>query len=266
MARRSVLLTVALLIAALGTAMIIMYVQGINARAVEGQDLVRVLTATEMIESGETMSEAQADGKVAASDIVRDDVVEGALSSATSVADKVALSTIYPGEQIISQKFGDAGSQETLTIPDDKLAVSVELTDPARVAGFVNPGSMVAIFTSADPEVIKTDGETQQLSTYTRLLLPQVQVIGVGTTSVQSRTTTTEDGEQTTEEVPRTILTIAVDQEQAEKIIFAGRNSDLSFALLSENSKVAENEGVTASDIMPEVFRGIKGIPGGGGQ
>ena len=59
MARRSVLLIVAALIAALGTAMILLYVQGINARATEGQDLVRVLTATEVIEPGETMDEAQ---------------------------------------------------------------------------------------------------------------------------------------------------------------------------------------------------------------
>lgn len=259
MARRSVLLTVAALIAALGTAMIVMYVQGISARANEGKELVRVLTATEVIDPGESMSEAQAAGKIESTEIVRESAVNGALSSAESIEDKVALGTIYPGEQIISQKFGDSGSQEGLSIPDNKLAISVELTDPARVAGFVNPGSQVAIFASADPELIKEDGTKQELSTYTRLLLPKVQVIGVGTTTVQERTTTTEDGEQTTEQVPRTILTVAVDQEEAEKTIFASRNGDLSFALLSDRSAVKDNPGVTAADIMPEVFRGAGG-------
>ncbi len=39
-----------------------------------------------------------------------------------------------------------------LVIPDDKMAVSVELTDFERVAGFVNPGNEVAIFATAlDP-------------------------------------------------------------------------------------------------------------------
>lgn len=132
----------------------------------------------------------------------------------------------------------------------------MELTDPARVAGFVNPGSRVAIFASGDPELIKEDGSTQELSPYTRLLLPDVQVIGVGTTTVQQRTTTTEDGEQTTEEVPRTILTVAVSQEEAERVIYAARNGDLSFALRNDSSKVQDNAGVTAVDIMPEVFRG----------
>ena len=81
----------------------------------------------------------------------RDDLVDGALSSTGSISDLVALGTIYPGEQIIAPKFGSLGDTESLVIPDDKMAVSVELTDPERVAGFVNPGSEVAIFVSADP-------------------------------------------------------------------------------------------------------------------
>ncbi len=169
----------------------------------------------------------------------------------------MALGPIYPGQQIIGQQFGDPGSEETLTIPDDKLAVSVELTDPARVAGFVNPGSWVAIFASADPEIYKPDGSTQKLPQYTRILLPKVQVIGVGDTSVSARTTT-EDGKETTEQIPRTILTIAVDQDQAERVIYAARNGDLSFALRTDNSKATNKPGVTANDIMPEIFRGAR--------
>lgn len=258
MARRSILLGVAFVIAALGTAMVILYVQGIEARATEGQALVEVLTATDVIKGGESVADAQAAGKFEKTQVVREDMVEGALSSTSSIDDQVAIGTIFPGQQVIGQQFGDPGSQETLTIPADKLAISVELTDPARVAGFVNPGSRVAIFASGDPELYKSDGTTQKLSTVTRLLLPDVEVIGVGHTSMSSKTTTSEDGEKTTEEIPRTILTVAVDQEQAERVIFAGRNGDLSFALRTSKSKVTDNVGVTASDIMPEAFRGLR--------
>ena len=34
----------------------------------------------------------------------------------------VALSTIYPNEQIITAKFGSPGDQETLTLPDGSIA------------------------------------------------------------------------------------------------------------------------------------------------
>ena len=256
MARRSILLLAAILIAAVGTTMIVLYVQGIDARAAEGQELVEVLTAADVIEAGESVAEAQSAGKFEKTDLVRGDMVEGALSSTTSIDDQVSIGTIFPGEQLISQKFGEPGSEETLTIPDDKLAISVELPDPARVAGFVNPGSRVAIFVSADPELFRPDGSTQKLPQYTGLLLPDVQVIGVGTTTVAARTTTSEDGAQTVEEIPRTILTIAVDQEQAERVIFASRNGELSFALLNDKSSVAAGPGVTATDIMPGAFKG----------
>jgi pilus assembly protein CpaB len=257
MARRPIILTVALAIAALGTAMVILYVQGIDARAADGQEQVEVLTATDVIEAGESVDDAEAAGKLAKTRVVRDDVVDGALSSTASIKDEVALDSIYPGQQIISQNFGDPGDEEILTIPDDMLAVSVELTDPARVAGFVMPGSEVAIFASGDPEVYLPDGSTQKLAPYTRLILPRIQVIGVGDTSVAARTTTT-DGEETTEQIPRTILTVAVNQEQAERIIYAARNGDLAFALRTDESRVEDNRGVTARDLMPEIFAGVR--------
>ncbi|WP_457205734.1 Flp pilus assembly protein CpaB, partial [Nocardioides sp. P5_C9_2] len=214
MARRSVLLIVAVLIALVGTSLIVLYVQGIDSRATAGQELVEVLTATDVIDPGEEVSAAQEAGKFEKSEVRREDLVEGALTSTSSINDLVAVGTIYPGEQILAKKFGNAGQATGLVIPDDKLAVSVELTDPERVAGFVNPGSEVAIFVSADPVLYKPDGTERKLPQYTGLLLPKVGVVGVGTTSVAATTTTTEEGEQT-EQVARTILTVAVDQQQA---------------------------------------------------
>lgn len=257
MARRSILLTVAVLIALVGTSLIVLYVQGIDARATADQELVEVLTATDVIDAGEDVATAQEAGKFEKTQVRRVDLVEGALTSTSSISDLVAVGTIYPGEQILAKKFGNMGDAGALVIPDDKLAVSVELTDPERVAGFVNPGSEVAIFVSADPVLYKPDGEEQTLPQYTGLLLPKVEVVGVGTTSMAAQTTKTEDGEQT-EQVARTILTVAVDQKQAEKLIFASRNGDISFALLTGDSQVTDSAGVRAADIMPGAFRGIQ--------
>jgi pilus assembly protein CpaB len=256
MARRSVLLIVAVLIALVGTSLIVLYVQGIDARATAGQELVEVLTATDVIEAGEDVAAAQEAGKFEKSEVRREDLVEGALTSTSSITDLVAVGTIYPGEQILAKKFGNLGDAGTLVIPDDKLAVSVELTDPERVAGFVNPGSEVAIFVSADPVLYKPDGKEQKLAQYTGLLLPKVEVVGVGTTSIAAKTTKSEEGEET-EQVARTILTVAVNQEDAEKLIYADRNGDISFALLTGDSEVSANAGVRAADIMPGAFRNI---------
>jgi pilus assembly protein CpaB len=258
MARRSALMLVALVVAGLGTAMILLYVQGVDARAAEGQTQVTVLTATAMIEPGESLADAKAAGKLEEREVARDDAAAGALDSTATIEDQVALGTIYPDQQILGQQWGDPAALETLGIPEGQLAVSVELTDPARVAGFVSPGSWVAIFASGDPEMYLPDGSTRKLAPYTRILLPKVQVIGVGDTSVSSRTTKDDDGKETTEQIPRTILTIAVRQEQAEKVIYAARNGDLSFALRTDKSVATDNRGVTALDIMPEIFGGAR--------
>ena len=260
MSRRTVLLVVAALIAALGTAMIVLYVQGIDERATQGQELVEVLTATEVIDAGETVSAAQEAGKFDVKQVRRTDMVSGALASTNDIADLVALSTIYPGEQIISSRFGTLGDMESLVIPDDKMALSVELTDFERVAGFVNPGSEVAIFSTAAAPIRRLpDGTEQTLASTTRILLTRVPVVGVGTTSVSSRTVQTEEGAQVTEEVPRTILTLALTQDEAEELVLADRTTELTFALLGEKTPVKDEAGVTPVDIFPETFRGTVG-------
>ena len=97
MARRSALLIAAVLIAAIGTAMIVLYVKGIDDRATKGQELVEVLTATAVIEAGETV-ECRAGGrKVRGEERAADDLVDGALDSTESIADLVAIGTVYPG-------------------------------------------------------------------------------------------------------------------------------------------------------------------------
>jgi pilus assembly protein CpaB len=258
MARRSVLLLVAVLIALIGTSLIVVYVQGIDARATEGQELVEVLVATESLEAGETVAAAQEAGKFEKKDVRRDDVVDGALSSTSSITDLVAVAPIYSGEQLIAKKFGTLGDTDSLVIPDDKMAVAVELTDWERVAGFVNPGNEVAIFGTAIGAVrITPNGDETKLGDWTRIILARVPVVGVGTTSVTSRTTQSEDGEEITEEVPKTILTVALTQAEAEKLVHADRTTDLTFALLGDQTPSQDEPGVGLGATMPELVRAV---------
>lgn len=243
MGRRTVLLIVAALIAAIGTSLVFLYVRGVDARAAERYDAVQVLQAVEIINPGETLADAQAAGKIQLGSVSRAQVLSGATTSIADMGDLAAMTTVYPGEQIISAKFGAAGEQEVLGIPDGQIAISINLSDTARVAGFVNPGAEVAIFVSASDAMGLTEPTT-------RLLLPRVRVIAVGTTTVISTTTTDPSGAQTVEQLPRTLMTLAVDQPDAEKIMFAAANSELSFALLTEDSNVKAGPGVTSDSVF----------------
>lgn len=243
MGRRTVLLIVAALIAALGTTMVFLYVRGADNRAQAAQAPVQVLKAVAVITPGETLQQAQAAGKIQLGTVPREQVLAGAVDSTETIGTKVALSTIFPNEQIITGKFGEPGEQKVLTIPDGDVAISVNLSDTGRVAGFVSPGSEVAIFWSAP-----TAGANGQDAV--RLLLPRVQVIAVGATTVISTTTTDPAGAQTTEQLPRTLFTLAANQEEAERIMFAASRGSLSFALLTEKSDVKAGPGTTADDLF----------------
>lgn len=251
MGRRTVLLIVSVLVAALGTSLVFMYVKTADARAAEQYDTRQVLKAVEIIQPGETLAQAQQAGKIAMGTVPNGSLLDGALSGTTGLADKVALTTVYPKEQIVAAKFGSPGDQKVLTIPDGKMAISVQLTDPARVAGFVSPGAEVAVFVSAEPEAQDlATGATTKLPEFTRLLLPRVQVIGVGDTTVISTTTTNEEGAQTTEQIPRTLLTLAVDQDEAERVLYGAKNGELAFGLLTDKSSVKSGNGVTAANMF----------------
>ena len=240
MDRRKVLLIVAAVIAALGTLLVFLYVRGADSRADQRYDAVQVLRAVKPITTGETVEAAQAAGKIESGTVSRQDLLPDALTGLEPVAGKVAITAIQPGEQIVSSKFGATGSTSGLTIPKGKIAISINLADPARVAGFVNPGDNVAIFMTG------SGGG----GSFTRLLLPKVEVIGAGTTTVVATTTTDATGASTQEQLPKTLLTLAVDQSEAERVLYASSNGQLAFGLLNNDSKVAPSAGTNSGNLF----------------
>lgn len=246
MDRRKILLVVAATVAVLGTVLVFLYVRGADDRAEQRFETVEVLRAVAPIEPGESIEAAAQAGKLSLQPVPRDQLLTGHQTSIEGLTGTVALTRVYPGEQIIDTRFGGAAgiASSQLPIPDGMLAISVNLSDTARVAGFVSPGSEVAVFLNG------LDPVTQR--PFTRQLLDRVQVLGVGSTTPVSTTTTTEDGAQTTEQLPRTLITLALDKRDAQRVMYASGNGELTFALLTESSRLPDDRGVTAADL----FRG----------
>ncbi len=243
MDRRRLLIVAAALVAALGTVLVVVYARGADQRAEDRFESVDVLVATQPIAAGETVDAAQAAGKIGTGSVALRDRLDGALTSLDGRAGQVALVPIQPGEQLLTAKLGSSSdAAASLPIPAGQMAVSVNLTDAARVSGFLNPGSEVAVFLNG------IDQQTGQ--PFTRLLLSRVAVLGVGSTAPVATTTTDDTGAQTVEQLPRTLLTVAVDQKQAQKVLFASSNGELAFALLNGDSDVRSGRGVTAQNLF----------------
>ncbi len=244
MGRRTVLLIAALVVAALGTVLIFAYVKNADDRAQADAAPVEVLVATQDVAAGTTAADASNAGAFEIQEVPTSGVAEGALIAISIISDQVALAPIFPGQQILAQMFGAPGSETGLNVPKDKIAISVQLGDPERVAASWLLDTSVAIFATITPAGAATAGES------TQVLLPNVEVIGVGATSLSTQTVTTDTGEQTTEEIPRTILTLAVDQKEAQKVINAQSAGSLYFGLLGDDAKVRTGSPTTSQNLF----------------
>lgn len=214
MSRRAVLVVVALAVAALSTALLTVYVRGADDRAAQGSDLRQVLVATQEIPVGTTGQAVLDEGYVVLEAVPQSAVVDGSMSEIPE--DLLALrleARLLPGEQVLAQRF-EQTTATRLSIPDGLMAVSIGLDDAARVAGNVEPSSEVAVFVT-----LAGDGTGA-----TQLLLQRVTVLDTGTV----------DGS----EGGGPLLTLAVDQTDAQKLIYAQTNGELYVALLDPESAV----------------------------
>jgi pilus assembly protein CpaB len=219
--------------------LVFFYVAGIQRRANDNAQLVKILVAKDVVASGTTAAQAESSGAFEQKEIPAGFFPPGGVSTVDPIADEVALAPIYPGQQVLAQMFGAQAQTSALSIPKGKLAVSVQLGDPNRVAGFVVPGSEVAVFATINSD--KSDK--------TQLLLSGVGVIGVGPTTTTTTTTQNDQG-QTTEQIPLAILTLALDQKQAQKVIFAQSQGELYLGLLSPDSRVAGVAATTSGNLF----------------
>jgi pilus assembly protein CpaB len=243
MGRRTVLLVAAIVVAALGTALIFAYVNRTDERALKDQRPVQVLVAKTLIKTGTSGADAERQGAFKLQVIPQSATIAGYLTDTRTITSLVAVSDIFPGEQIIPAKFVAPGSASTITIPTGKLALSVQLGDPERVAGFVQPGSEVAVFVTFTPP--PTPGAPPPLK-LTRLLLARVTVIGVGPTTLRPATS----GPTNTEALPTAILTLALNQLESEKVVFASQSGQLYFGLLTKDSKVGPGPSVDGRSLF----------------
>jgi pilus assembly protein CpaB len=248
MGRRTLLLVAAVVLAGLGATLVFLYAHGADQRAAQGQQLEQVLVATTTIPAGTTGASLNGSASVQQRSVASNSVAPGALTSLTTVSSLITMAPIYPGEQLLAAEFGPASAQTSLPIPVGKMAVSVQLGDPERVAGFVTNGSDVAVFVT----IANTDPTTQAREPdATEILLTRVTVIGVGNTSLVTQTSTDRTGAQNTEQIPKTILTLAVTQDQATRLIHAAQKGALYFALLTPTSKVSPGGRVDSSNLLP---------------
>jgi pilus assembly protein CpaB len=259
-AGKTVAVVVALLLALAATVAIFLYVRGVEEQAFEDAELVEVLVAQGPIEPGTTGEGASEAGLIARESAPRVNVPPGAVTSVDQIEGLVALDSILTGEIILRDRWGTTAEVSVaLDIPEGFEAVAVEVAVPPGVAGYVAAGTQVSILATVespvdedavpvepDEEDAALEEEAPVVEVRTQYLLQGVDVLAVGQRQLQ-----TEEQEGTVSSV---LMTLAVEPEDAERLVFAVANGSLYFTLLPEDAEPVETPGRTFGDLFDDLF------------
>jgi pilus assembly protein CpaB len=265
MKRRLLAVLVAVVLAAAGCLAVVAYVRGVDRRALAGQEAVWTLVTTQRIPAGTTGAEIQAGEytrRVAmpAATVPPDSVqaIDDQLATLSITAD------VQPGQLLLRGMFGESTRiSGGLVLPEGKVAVSVETTAASRVAGFVRPGSKVAIFdtfTVRDGKGRVPAGarlsDNYDYNHATRVLLPRIEVLAVGErgtagAAISTPPTEGQPAKDTAKAGQTVLVTVAAGQAEAEKLIHASLTGTLTLVLLDDTATITPGAGVDNNSLFP---------------
>lgn len=272
MKRRIVLVAVALVLALVGVTAIRSYVGKADARAVADLDPIQAYVATTAIPAGTTLKDAVAQGLATTETLPRKTVpVDAVIQVTPTLGSLVATGVVPAGSLLLQSAFGqrEQHAEDGLPLPKGAMAVTVSLDDPARVAGFVRPGSEIAIFdtyntlrgigadghpATGNHDTASGDGlamgDTKEH--VTRLLLARVSVIAIGSTVAGATSTAPADGSSggASSSSNGVLVTVALRQHDAEKLILASQTGTLYLGLLNQASQVTPGPGANNTNLF----------------
>ena len=263
---------IAVALAAVGTIVLVSYVQSAEDRALAGQETVDVLVVNAPIDAGTAVEDLDST-TLRYEKVPRTTLTAGAVANLEAVEGKVTSVDLVPNEILTSARLvAPKAFDERATlvdVPKGYLEVTVAV-DPQRIlGGFVSPGETVAVLASfkaarVDSGTIVTeDGETVPVppdlvdalteagATQTSGIL--VHKALVTEIQVEKRVVEDPNAEETTgpELAPRAdlLVTLALPAPEIERVVFSAEHGSVWFAREPGNAPEAGTRVQTGSSI-----------------
>ncbi|MDP9828251.1 SAF domain-containing protein [Kineosporia succinea] len=202
MGRRTLLLITSVLLAAVGTAMVALYVRTADDRAAGGETTALYVVARQDISANATLTAADL--------TVREMRVSDQLTSNTTDLDaavgRVATAAIRSGATIDTRDLREPGALAEGAIRRDELGIDVQLQDPNRAVSLLGVGSTVRIFH------LDENGDAQ-------VLVQRARVISIGG-SLDDSAAAGPDGTNSVgaTTVPQAVVGLSVSESIAKTI------------------------------------------------
>ncbi len=145
-------------LAALGTFVLVRYVQGAEERALAGEETVEVLVVNTAVPRGAAADDLQ--GKVDTVLVPTKVQAPGSVTELSALAGTFAAVDLVPGEQLLASRFVSAEeliALDDFAVPDGLLELTLSLSPDRALGGELRPGDEVAVIASFAPFTLTED-------------------------------------------------------------------------------------------------------------
>lgn len=253
MKRRFALIAIAVVLALVGTIAVYSYAHRADQRALAKTRSTTVLYAARQIPAGTTWQDAVKGGYLTTEKVPVGSVPTHAIASPTaSIPDGYVTTAAVPAGQIAVREMFSETQVTTgiLNIPKGYQALSISIPVASDVAGFVQSGSEVAIYATskvatanAPADIVgSSNGSGSKPDVYvTKLLLPRATVIAASQEAPGKL-----DGASSNQNTSNSnvLVTLALTQSDAERLILAQQIGTLYLSLLTADSGTAVDAGI----------------------
>lgn len=234
----------AVVLAIIGAMLVITYAQGADQRAVKNLEPVAVLVVKNAIPAGTPVESMTA--SLATEQLPAAAVAASSLKSLDESKGKVAAVDLIPGEQLVAERLvapDELKVQGSVEVPAGFQEVSFQLEPDRVVGGRLAPGDHVGVFVNLEKGGLegKLDAETTKL-TVRKALVTAVQRAPETASNTEPTPSASTDPNapnprDTTLPVGSLMLTVAVSDADAAKIVFAAEYAKMWLSKEPTNAK-----------------------------
>ncbi|MDF2841337.1 MAG: hypothetical protein K0Q99_2109 [Clostridia bacterium] len=156
---------------------------------------------------------------------------------------KMTRERIVKGEPILLERlFPEKKTTMTYVIPKGKRAVTISVNEVIQTAGFITPGDFVDIIVTYEEKDKEMNGTKIFYPKFTKVLLQNVQVLGIGHNMTETNVI---------EKELATSVTLALSLIDAEKLILSEESGTLRLALRpAAEDGIVNTPGAVRDDLM----------------
>ena len=233
----------ALVLAGIGTAALVVYVESAKDKAVAGEALVDVYVVSETIPKGTPVADIT--DSVDVTRVPAKVRVDDAVSDIDGLGDDlVAAVDLQAGEQLLNSRLVSANQLSRASVPAGLQELTVSLDPTRAVGGALNVGDTVGVVLSFEPfDLPDTDNQSPNMThlTFHKVLVTAVQFAeGEGPSTSEDEGDDNADDATEAEPAPtnQVLVTLALSSPQVEQVVFAAEFGHI--WLTSENDDASE--------------------------